>query len=119
MTASISVVTNQRVDALRIPNAALRYRPAGEGSDKATVATAGLVPADNARKPKQDGEPVRPGVRKVVAYRLEGTKAVKVALLVGISDGHRTEVVSGLSEGDEVVLGEAAAPKRGGTRGPL
>ena len=124
MTASISVVTKQRPDALRIPNAALRYRPAGDGTDKPAVATSGVAkaaPSDGAKKPapKQDGEPVRPGVRKVTAYRLEGTKAVKVALLVGISDGHRTEVVSGLSEGDEVVLGEAAAPKRGGTRGPL
>jgi len=121
MTASISVVTNQRVDALRIPNAALRYRPAGEGGDKPAAGVAKAVPADSAKKPapKQDGEPVRPGVRKVIAYRLEGAKAVKVALLVGISDGHRTEVVSGLSEGDEVVLGEAAAAKHGGTRGPL
>ncbi|MFL5422016.1 MAG: efflux RND transporter periplasmic adaptor subunit [Myxococcales bacterium] len=123
MTASISVVTNQRTDALRIPNAALRYRPAGEG-DKPAVATAGVakaVAADNPKKaaPKQDGEAVRPGIRKVIAYRLEGTKPVKVALLVGISDGHRTEVVSGLSEGDEVVLGEASASKRGGARGPL
>ncbi|HVI22894.1 MAG TPA: efflux RND transporter periplasmic adaptor subunit, partial [Myxococcales bacterium] len=123
MTASISVVTNQRTDALRIPNAALRYRPAGEG-DKPAVATAGVakaVAADNPKKAasKQDGEAVRPGIRKVIAYRLEGTKPVKVALLVGISDGHRTEVVSGLSEGDEVVLGEASASKRGGGRGPL
>jgi HlyD family secretion protein len=127
MTASISVVTSQRSDALRIPNAALRYRPAGDGSaDKPAVAAAAVAAgarADTKRPPaKQDagGEPVRPGIRKVIAYRLEGAKPVRVALLVGISDGHRTEVVSGLAEGDQVVLGDAAGSSgRRGNRGPL
>ena len=62
---------------------------------------------------------MRPGIRKVVAYRLEGTKPVRVALLVGISDGQRTEVVSGLSEGDQVVLADASASSHRGNRGPL
>jgi len=124
MTASISVVTNQRVEALRIPNAALRYRPADAAAGDKPVASAAAAPrADPSKQrpaPKPEaGEPVRPGIRKVVAYRLEGVKPVRVAVLVGISDGQRTEVVSGLSEGDQVVLADAAASNRKGSRGPL
>jgi len=126
MTASISVVTSQRSDALRIPNAALRYRPAGEGAPADKPVVAGAAVAQGAQgakrpppKPESAGEPVRPGIRKVVAYRLEGTKPVRVALLVGISDGQRTEVVSGLSEGDQVVLADASASSHRGNRGPL
>jgi len=123
MTASISVVTNQRMDALRIPNAALRYRPAGDGPEKPVVAASTAPRADPSKQrpaAKPDsGEPVRPGVRKVVAYRLEGTRPVRVAVLVGISDGQRTEVVSGLSEGDQVVLADAGPSNRKGSRGPL
>ena len=126
LTASISVVTSQRTDALRIPNAALRYRPAGEGAPADKPVVAGAAVAQGAQgakrpppKPESAGEPVRPGIRKVVAYRLEGTKPVRVALLVGISDGQRTEVVSGLSEGDQVVLADASASSHRGNRGPL
>jgi len=126
MTASISVVTSQRSDALRIPNAALRYRPAGEGGPEKPVvakAVAGQGAQEGAKrpppKPESAGEPVRPGIRKVTAYRLEGTKPVRVAVLVGISDGQRTEVVSGLSEGDQVVLTENSASSHRGNRGPL
>jgi len=123
MTASISVVTNQRMDALRIPNAALRYRPAGDGPEK-PVAAASAAPRADAYKQRpaakpDSGEPVRPGIRKVVAYRLDGTKPVRVAVLVVISDGQRTEVVSGLSEGDQVVLADAALSNRKASRGPL
>jgi HlyD family secretion protein len=128
MTASVSVVTNLRADALRIPNAALRYRPAGEGggSEKATpakvvaVATARADGADRPRARPEAGEAVRPGVRKAAAYRLEGGKPARAALLVGISDGHYTEIVSGLSEGDQVVLADGpGAGTPGVKRGPF
>jgi HlyD family secretion protein len=128
MTASVSVVTNLRADALRIPNAALRYRPAGEGggSEKATpakvvaVATARADGADRPRARPEAGEAVRPGVRKAAAYRLEGGKPARAALLVGISDGHYTEIISGLSEGDQVVLADGpGAGTPGVKRGPF
>lgn len=77
MTASISIVTRHRAEALRIPNGALRYRAAKEP-------------------------------RKPTVWKLEGNEPVRVALRAGISDGHDTEVISGLSENDQVVLADSA-----------
>lgn len=119
MTASISMLTNQRGDALRIPNAALRFRPAGEGKsgekEKGEKGSAVALAAVSASRAEG-----RPGARKSSAYRLEGGNATKVSLLVGISDGHYTEVLSGLTEGDQVILADgAAAGSQGVKRGPF
>ncbi|HET7827152.1 MAG TPA: efflux RND transporter periplasmic adaptor subunit [Anaeromyxobacter sp.] len=121
MTASISVVTNQRGEALRVPNAALRFRPAGEGkgggkADKGEAGAASPVKLASAKVGDADG--LAPGMRKASAYRLQDGVPVKVSLKIGISDGHYTEVVSGVAEGDQVVLAEIAAGA-GGKRGPF
>lgn len=115
MTASITIVTQRRAEALRIPNAALRYRPPDA---KAPHAAGGVVAnawADEA--PRAD--PPQPGARRVTAWKLEGGSPVRVALQAGISDGHDTEVISGLAEGDQVVLADGAADAKGGKRGPF
>ncbi|HEY6002564.1 MAG TPA: efflux RND transporter periplasmic adaptor subunit [Anaeromyxobacter sp.] len=124
MTASISMITNQRADALRIPNVALRFRPAGEGKagekvEKGSAVALAAARADGGR-PRGDADGGRPGARKTSAYRLEDGSATKVPLLVGISDGHYTEVLSGLSEGDQVILADgSAAGSQGVKRGPF
>ncbi|MCB9647037.1 MAG: efflux RND transporter periplasmic adaptor subunit [Deltaproteobacteria bacterium] len=95
MTANVTFEVARRQDALRIPNAALRFRPAG--------ATAG---------PQEDG-------RRAV-YVLRDGRPARVPVELGISDGRFTEVVQGdLHEGDEVVLEESsggARPTTGGNR---
>jgi HlyD family secretion protein len=124
MTASVNIVTNARESALRIPNLALRYRPAAdrdgaEGSEGAKLATAALGRADAADGAADGAAPVK-GVRKLDVYKLAGGKVVRAAIVVGISDGHKSEVVAGLAEGDEVVVGEAAqVAAAGGKRGPF
>jgi hypothetical protein len=56
-------------------------------------------------------------------YKLEGGKPVAVAIRVGLSDGQRSEVLGGLSDGDAVITGggdagsaSSAAQRR---RGPF
>jgi HlyD family secretion protein len=126
MTAAVTIVTNQREGALRIPNVALRYRPAAdrEGADAPSLAAAALGRAAAADRPRAKGADAaatgRPGVRKVDVYRLEAGRPVRAAVLVGITDGHATEVLSGLGEGDEVAVGEATVvASAGGKRGPF
>ena len=126
MTASVTVVTNHRKNAIRVANAALRYHPPGEvGSGdkpsrgKAVVADAWADAPDRSAKAQPD-DPLPAGARKVTAYRLEGGRAVRVALAVGISDGRRTEVLSGLAEGNEIILADASsAAGHGGKHGPF
>ncbi|HET9599024.1 MAG TPA: efflux RND transporter periplasmic adaptor subunit [Anaeromyxobacteraceae bacterium] len=124
MTAAVTIVTNQRDGALRIPNTALRFRPAADREGVDAIAGAAPGRAEAADRPHAKGADAtatgRPGVRKVDVYQLEGGRPVRAAILVGITDGRATEVVSGLAEGDEVAVGEATAlAAAGGKRGPF
>lgn len=92
MTANVSIRIRDVADALRIPNAALRYRPADS-------AKTGTARGDRVYLLGKDGKP----------------EAVPVKL--GISDGSFTEAVSGnVRRGDRVILSETAkrAPSGGG-----
>ena len=93
MTASVSIVAAQRRNALKIPNAAFRYRPAepgglaqapAEATAENTVFLLPMVTAGNS--------PRHP---------------VGVEIKTGISDGVVTEVLEGLKDGDKVVVGTA------------
>ncbi|HEX7488147.1 MAG TPA: efflux RND transporter periplasmic adaptor subunit [Anaeromyxobacteraceae bacterium] len=145
MTASITIVTNQRGEALRVVNAALRYRPAGDeggragasgsgggggrgrdggGGPAATSGIARAAGAEGTRAPPSADPAPRKGARRGRVYRLQEGKPAPVDVLVGISDGRQTEVISGLSEGDEVIVGDAStatpaanAPQGGPRRG--
>ncbi|BDG07572.1 efflux RND transporter periplasmic adaptor subunit [Anaeromyxobacter paludicola] len=133
MTAAVTVTTSRRADALRVPNAALRYRPAGEagggrgapdaspGERRAPGAERGGArgqrPVSLASTPPAGGE-APPAGRPARVYRLQGGKPAPVDLLVGISDGHATEVVSGLAEGDQVIVGDSGGPSGQAPGGP-
>ena len=83
LTANIRIVTDHRDAALLVPNAALRYRPAG---------AVGLPPGG------ASGQVWVPGV--------DG-RPTGVAVKLGISDGTLTEVVDGaLQPGSPVIVGD-------------
>ncbi|WP_237217854.1 efflux RND transporter periplasmic adaptor subunit, partial [Falsiroseomonas oryziterrae] len=56
MTATLRIVTDQRPSALRVPNAALRWRPAAAGGD-ATPTTPGAGPIEQALRELADLTP--------------------------------------------------------------
>jgi len=95
MTANVRVITSVKEGALLIPNAALRVK----------------VDAPHER-PKDAAK----GARLVWVMK-EGAKApVPAYVVLGITDSTRTEVVSGLKEGDEVVT-ESPLKAAGGSGG--
>jgi HlyD family secretion protein len=114
MTANLSFIIAQRQNALNIPNSALRFHPL-EMAD-ATDGTAAKTAISNTNE--TDSHPGgqghhgghSPGQRPVThtVYVLTGTGAAAkmqaVQIKTGISDGISTEVVSGLNEGDRVVV---------------
>ena len=127
MTAQVTIVAAERKEALRVPNAALRYRPGGAtegerrgGGDRRVVPQAR---ADGERK--APAEPLPPGAREARVHRLEAGKPAPARVVVGIGDGRQTEILSGLAEGDEVVVGDTApaaassSPGPGPRRGPF
>ncbi|HVZ72798.1 MAG TPA: efflux RND transporter periplasmic adaptor subunit [Polyangia bacterium] len=96
MTANVTVVYAARKDVLRIPNAAMRFRPTGETATAART-TADAVPMDaRAVWVLRAGQPERRMVR------------------VGVTDGISTEVVSGeIHVGDALVTEMTGAAKSG------
>lgn len=98
MTATVTVMIDERHDALRIPNAALRYRP--------------VAPANDSRANAQDANAHTRG--RAVWLLVEG-KPQRRTLQTGISDGTVTEVAAGdVKAGDQVIV---AAQGTGGAAG--
>ncbi len=93
MTANVSIRIRDFPDVLKIPNAALRYRPSGE-------------------KKKGEGEKEKgaPGGRVYLSGKDGKPKAVPVK--TGISDGSFTHLVEGdLREGDTLITSETVKKK--------
>jgi HlyD family secretion protein len=100
MTAYVNISVAEKNDALRIPSAALRYKPTQESTQK----------SDQPRGRKSDSP-----VRKV--YVLRDEQAVPVTIVPGINDNRFTEVISGgIKEGDAVIVGDAQ-PEHGNSNG--
>ena len=96
MTADVSIITSVVKDVLRIPDAALRFKPAVQGRP---------APA--------------PGGRGPAVWIEENGQPVRVPVKIGMSDGSFTELVSGdLKEGQPVIIESLAKPSRqaGGLR---
>jgi HlyD family secretion protein len=98
MTANARIIVGKSDTALRVPNSALRYRPAGIGTSPPAGSTAthsrGQEQAVNSAEVWILGEAGSPEPRRVT---------------IGITDGRMTEIVAGdLREGDRVIVGEEA-----------
>ncbi len=131
MTATVSVVIEERKDALRLPAAALRFRPEGfedkrgGGAGRATSAgggarpggsgSPGVVPAVGAgsgggaeRASRTEGRdapgrgPGRPGLVFVAG---EDGRPQPLRVRLGVSDGRFVEVIEGLEEGQKIITG--------------
>jgi len=106
MTASVSVTTARHEDVLRVSNAALRWKPDDAAPPETAPAGGQQRPAARsasaaARGRPEGGGPGRPGR----VYKIENGKPVAVQVRLALSDGQRSEVIEGLSEGDKIVIG--------------
>lgn len=96
MTAYVNIVVAQRKDALLVPNAALRFKPADA--------------AQNGAKRKEKGKDERKKGAVGTVYVLENGKLKPVTIGTGITDNKMTEVLAGgLKAGDQVVVEETVS----------
>ncbi len=94
MTANVSIIISTKKDVLKIPNAALRFKPAEKSKTAA----------------QQKGSGV---------WILEQGNPKRVPISIGISDGNYTELVSGwIKEGQELIVESLTKAKALQTSGP-
>jgi HlyD family secretion protein len=115
MTANVSVQTQKKDNVLKIPNAALRFKPKAGKEEK--NARAGNVAGDSSSGKEQKGVDAK-GVQKKGArqkvYLLKGDGTpVAVAVTTGISDASSVEFLTGdLKENDEVIIEQVTLGKK-------
>jgi HlyD family secretion protein len=129
MTANVTFIYSEKTDVLRVPNAALRFRPPPELSRSASASSAGPDAASSGsprqRGPRSGGpggnSREEPDVRTV--WVLDGPEPRPVRIHIGISDGSLTEVTEGdLKPGEALltdVTGGADSPKQPTGGSPL
>jgi len=105
MTAYVNIAVAQRQDALLVPNAALRFKPA-DAAVKAAGKPADQAAAGGAAKPAGEGRKKRDTASGTV-YVIAGDELKPVSVQLGITDNRSTEVLGGeLKAGDRVVTGD-------------
>ncbi len=96
MTATVTVIAARHPDVLSVPNAALRFRPAGADA----------------------GAPAESDPHRGTVYLLRNRRPVAVPVVLGLHDDRRTEVSGvGLDVGAEVVTDEIEARPSSSTPG--
>lgn len=112
MTANVTFLVDRRDNVLKIPNAALRFRPpdlkrqqAGkEGTVRATASGGGL----------------KGGGGQTVWVLGSDKQPRPVPVTLGITDGSASELLQGdVKEGDEVIIGVASKEAAGGPAQPF
>ena len=125
MTASVSIIVARREDVLRIPNQALRFKPAFA---KVLKRTGAQPPSGNPEGGAKGGSAEgggRPSAERKAKPMVwlphpEG-EPTGVEVKTGVTDGKHTELVEGpLKEGDEVIIGlDTPHGPHGGSFGSL
>lgn len=118
MTATLTVTTARREDVLRVPNAALRFRPGNAGMSPRGRNGGGTRGAGGGGA-RGGGEGATSGAgRTGRVFVLRNGQPTPVRVRLGVSDGTHTEVTGdGLRDGTELVIDEVDPSASGGAPG--
>jgi HlyD family secretion protein len=111
MTATAEIIVQQVTKALTVPNAALRYSPPARQSSEQSVSLLRrlrLLPGRPPFRPASQRE--ESGSSRRVWVLKNGVPAF-VSVIVGVSDGQRTEIVKGGIQDGQGVIVDSATPK--------
>ena len=109
MTANVSVLAAYKEGVLKIPNAALRFRP-----EFAKGEARKAVPARKATEQIKSSQGEQAKAGRVWVFSSE-QKPVPVSVVLGVTDGTFSEVMAGdLRQGAEVIVEEASNKKAQG-----
>jgi HlyD family secretion protein len=116
MTATADIVTSARENVLLVPNAALRFKPAAAGAQQGGGGIAGSLTFRPRRNRPERQVQLGRGARQT--FYVEGADGMPrpIEIVTGDTDGMRTEVLSGLNPGQEVITGQLNAGEEPGAR---
>jgi HlyD family secretion protein len=122
MTTNLQFVINEKKSVLRVPNAALRWRPQLEQvvpsyRDKYAQSLRRRKAGDGAES--QPSKPANDRNDRGFVWVADGEYVRRVNVKIGLTDGTVTEIVSGLKENDEVVVGVERENGNEGTSNPF
>jgi HlyD family secretion protein len=124
MTANVTFVYAEKDDVLRVPNAALRFRPppsllaAGRNAGGARPGSAAAAPGAGGRPPAGGTRAGSEPADRRTVWVLDGEQPQPKRIRIGISDGSLTEVVEGeLKAGDVVITDATGGPPSGPAAG--
>ena len=105
MTANVSIIIAHRDDAVKVGNAALRYRPPEGAAPEAKPSPGASRSPGSGARPRDAAARERRVERTVYVLPPGASQPKAVQIKTGISDNISTEVTEGLHEGDRVVTG--------------
>lgn len=111
MTATADLVVQKVEDAALVPNAALRFVPAGVDTQVTTEENRGFLERLMPRPPRRAAAPAEAIVdrKHQRVWVLKDGEAVAVAIVVGTTDGLKTEVLEGDLEPGAAVIVDTAS----------
>jgi len=111
MTATATIVTNQRQNVLLVPNTAISFGQAAVRQGLVGGPTTTATPTRSATRNEPSGTTstaARGGTLTGTVITLDGTKLVPKPVTLGLQGTSQTEVISGLQAGESIVIGQTS-----------
>lgn len=105
MTATVNITTAQRIGTLLIPSSALSFPTVALQNGEIARSSFTTNTNQSSQNQRQQGQQSQNNKTRIVLQLKDG-KLVPVTITTGLSNGQFTEVLSGLSAGDQVVTGQ-------------
>jgi multidrug efflux pump subunit AcrA (membrane-fusion protein) len=107
MTATANITTAERINTLLVPAAALTF--------STTALQNGEISRSQLSSLTSSGSSTGTTGNRGLVIELRAGKLVPVLVTTGLTNGTQTEILSGLKEGDEVVVGQTGGKTGSGT----
>jgi HlyD family secretion protein len=101
MTATVSVVTKESKGVVTVPSEAFRFRPPAAERSRGFSLQGLFMPSQRRSRPPQAAQ-AADGSRTI--YVLRDGEVTPVRVRTGSTDGQKTEILSGVSAGDEIIV---------------
>jgi HlyD family secretion protein len=101
MTATVSVVTKQSSGVVTVPSEAFRFRPPAAERSRGFSLQGLFMPRQRRSRPPQTAQ-AADGSRTL--YMLRDGEVTPVRVRTGSTDGQKTEILSGVNPGDEIIV---------------